>query len=127
VLYLAPEDNARRLQSRLRVLLGEERAPERPHLRTEWPRLDEGGLDQLIEWLDAHPEGRLVIVDVWTRVRPYTREQGSLYQSDSEAASLLQAIAISGGIAMVAIYHTRKAENSDFVELVQGTFGTAGV
>jgi hypothetical protein len=26
----------------------------------------------------------------------------------------------------VALYHTRKAEASDFVETVQGTFGTAG-
>ena len=27
---------------------------------------------------------------------------------------------------MLALYHTRKAESSDFVETVQGTFGTAG-
>ena len=27
---------------------------------------------------------------------------------------------------MKAVYHTRKAESPDFVETVQGTFGTAG-
>jgi hypothetical protein len=96
------------------------------HLETEWPRLDEGGLERLERWLDDHPGARLVIVDVWTRIRPYTREQGSLYQSDYEAASRLQAIAITRGIVIVAIYHTRKAESTDFVEMIQGTFGTAG-
>jgi hypothetical protein len=126
VLYLALEDNARRLQSRLRMLLGNDAAPHRLHLQTEWSRLDEGGVDQLTAWLDDHPETRLVIVDVWTRVRPWTRESGSHYQADYEAASLLQAIAISRGIAIVAVYHTRKAESTDFVETVQGTFGTAG-
>ena len=30
------------------------------------------------------------------------------------------------GVAVVALYHTRKAESTDFVETVQGTFGTAG-
>jgi hypothetical protein len=38
---------------------------------------------------------------------------------------LLQGLAIARGIAMVALYHTRKAESADFVETVTGTFGTA--
>jgi hypothetical protein len=126
VLYLALEDNARRLQVRLRMLLGEDRAPEGLHLETEWARLDEGGLERLTSWLDEHPATRLVIVDVWTRVRPYAREQSNRYQADYEAASLLQGVAVNYGVAIIALYHTRKAEAADFVETVQGTFGTAG-
>src|SRR5262249_21023796 len=93
VLYLALEDNARRLQSRLRMLLNADPAPDALHLETEWPKLDEGGIDRLNEWLDEYPSARLVIVDVWTRIRPWTRESGSHYQADYEAATLLQAIA----------------------------------
>jgi len=126
VLYLALEDNARRLQSRLRMLLGEEPPPDGLYLETEWPRLDEGGLDKLIEWLEQHPATRLVVIDVWTRVRPYSRDSANRYQADYEAAALLQAIAVRFGVAILALYHTRKAESSDFVETVQGTFGTAG-
>ena len=48
-----------------------------------------------------------------------------MFQADYEAASLLQAIAVKYGIAIVALFHTRKAETSDFVESVQGTLGTA--
>jgi hypothetical protein len=68
----------------------------------------------------------LVVIDVWTRVRPLARNHGDRYQADYEAASLMQTLAVAGGVAVVALYHTRKAESSDFVETVQGTFGTAG-
>jgi hypothetical protein len=123
-LYLALEDNARRLQSRLRLLLKGAGAPAGLYLETEWPRLDDGGAEKLIRWLDQHPLARLVVVDVYPRIRPHSRDR-NLFQADYEGASLLQALAVSYGVAVVCIYHTRKAESSDFVETVQGTFGTA--
>lgn len=123
-LYLALEDNARRLQSRLRLVLNGDAAPEHLYLELEWPRIREGCEDRLIAWLDAHPDARLVIADVWPRIRPRTNERHS-FQDDYEAASALQAIAVSKGVAIVAIYHTRKAEADDFVETVQGTLGSA--
>ena len=125
VLYLALEDNARRLQERLRTVLKDDDPPHRLEIWTEWPRLDEGGDARIVEWLDEHPKARLILIDVWPRIRPYSRDRGNLYQADYEAASLLQKIAVTYGIAIVALYHTRKAEASDFVESVQGTFGTA--
>lgn len=125
VLYLALEDNARRLQGRLRLLLGDDQAPRGLHIETEWERLDEGGLERLTRWLDEHPDTRLVLVDVWTRVRPITRDSGNRYQADYDAAAALQAVAIKYGVAIIALYHTRKAESPDFVETVSGTFGTA--
>ena len=47
VLYLALEDNRRRLQNRLRKVLGGDAAPEGLHIATEWARVDEGGADAL--------------------------------------------------------------------------------
>ena len=76
-------------------------------------------------WLDEHPGARLVIVDVFTRIRARELKRADLYRADYEAAAELQAIAISRGFAIVAIYHTRKTEATDFVEMVQGTFGLA--
>jgi hypothetical protein len=125
VLYLALEDNARRLQDQLRLLLGDDQAPRGLHIETEWERLDEGGLERLTNWLDEHTNTRLVLVDVWTRIRPTTRDNGNRYQADYDAAAALQAVAIKYGVAIVALFHTRKAEAADFVETVQGTFGTA--
>jgi hypothetical protein len=125
VLYLALEDNPRRLQDRLRLLLGSSPAPEGLFIETAWRRLDDGGLKALIAWLDQHPGTRLVVIDVWTKVRPFAHESQNRYQADYEAANYLQAIALQYGVAVLALYHTRKAESSDFVETVQGTFGTA--
>jgi hypothetical protein len=125
VLYLALEDNPRRLQSRLRVLLTEEPAPHGLYMETEWPRLDAGGSEQLRGWLDRHPAARLVIVDVYSRVRPVAGNRDK-YQADYDAAALLQQVALSQGVAILALHHTRKAEAADFVETVSGTFGTAG-
>jgi AAA domain len=126
VLYLALEDNPRRLQTRLRMLLGEDSPPDGLYIETEWERLDQGGLERLEAWLEGHPTTRLVVIDVWTRVRPFTQNNSDRYQSDYEAASAVQALGVRHGVALVALYHTRKAESSDFVETVQGTFGTAG-
>lgn len=126
VLYLALEDNPRRLQTRLRMLLGQTAPPDGLYIETEWPRLDAGGLEQLTAWFDDHPDTRLVVIDVWTRVRPLAQNHSDRYQADYEAGSLVQTLAVSRGFAVLALYHTRKAESSDFVETVQGTFGTAG-
>jgi AAA domain len=126
VLYLALEDNPRRLQTRLRMLLGGDSPPDGLYIETEWERLDRGGLERLKAWLDEHEETRLVVIDVWTRIRPFASNHSDRYQADYEAASLVQSLAVQRGVAVVALYHTRKAESSDFVETVQGTFGTAG-
>jgi hypothetical protein len=126
VLYLALEDNPRRLQSRLRMLLHGDPPPEGLYIETEWERLDRGGLERLSAWLDEHPDTRLVVIDVWTRIRPFAQNHSDRYQADYEAASLVQAVAVQQSVAVLALYHTRKAESSDFVETVQGTFGTAG-
>jgi predicted ATP-dependent serine protease len=69
VLYLALEDNHRRLQSRIRKLrmldaMAHKPVPDRLHLATEWPRANEGGIDAIRAWIDAHAGARLVIVDV---------------------------------------------------------------
>ena len=69
VLYLALEDNPRRLQSRLKKLLPGGTAPEGLELATAWPRLGDGGLDALEAWLNAHPDARLVVIDTLAKFR----------------------------------------------------------
>jgi hypothetical protein len=75
--------------------------------------------------LTATPGARLVLIDVWPRIRPRATKRSDYYQVDYEAAAPLQTVAIHRGVSIVALYHTRKAEAEDFVETVQGTFGTA--
>jgi hypothetical protein len=124
-LYLALEDSPRRLQSRLRMLLNGDGAPAGLRLETEWPRLGEGGAEELDVYLGRHPDTRLVLIDVWPRIRPRVDRRADFFQADYDAAAPLQSLATSHGVAMTALFHTRKAEAAEFVETVQGTFGTA--
>jgi hypothetical protein len=126
VLYLALEDPPRRLQGRLRLLLANEAAPEGLHFETEWPRLSEGGAEQISDWLAEHPAARLVVVDVFSRMRPrLASDRADRFMADYSAGEAIKAIADAHGVAVVALHHTRKAAAEDFVDLISGTHGLA--
>ena len=85
VLYLALEDNRRRLQNRLRKVLNGDPPPGGLHIATEWPRVDEGGADDLDDWLAVHPDAGLVVVDILKVVRPSVSGNRGIYDADYEA------------------------------------------
>ncbi len=125
VLYLALEDSPRRLKSRLEKMLAGDPAPAGLHFYTEWDRLSEGGAEAIQTWVEEHPAGRLIIVDVLARVRPRVGDRSDRYLADYEAAQPLKTVADKHGLAVVALHHTRKAGAEDFVETVSGTHGLA--
>lgn len=133
VLYLALEDNMRRLQSRLHKLwtyenLSGQQVPESLFFATEWKRANEGGIDDIRAWIDDHPAARLVIVDVLAMFKATSkgREQ-TLYEADYGALKDLQSLAMETGVAIVVVHHTRKsAAESDPFEKVSGTLGLSG-
>jgi predicted transcriptional regulator len=124
-LYLALEDSARRLQHRLRTVLDGTEAPEGFYIETAWPRVDEGGIERLARFLDDHPRCRLVVVDVWPRLRPAGTLPREYFRADYDAVVPLQALAIERDVAILVNVHTRKAESADFIDAIQGTLGTA--
>jgi len=66
VLALMLEDSDRRLQRRFTLMLGAfvSEWPSRLTYATSWPRLNEGGIDWIREWIRRSPKARLVIVDI---------------------------------------------------------------
>jgi hypothetical protein len=126
VLYLALEDNKRRLQERMRRIMHGGQWPERLHLTNAWPKTGTGGLDLLDEWCDAHPDARLVIVDTLARVRPIRSGRGDLYAEDYKIGQDLKALADSHGIAVLVVHHLRKMDSDDPLELLSGTLGLPG-
>jgi hypothetical protein len=73
VLYLALEDNERRLQKRLRQLLPNQSSPDHLHYDLACPPLDKGGVQAIREWIDRMAAPRLVIMVVFAKVRPAIR------------------------------------------------------
>jgi hypothetical protein len=126
VLYLALEDPPRRLQRRLRMILGGEPAPDGLFIETVWPRLLEGGCGALEAWVDGHPECRLLVIDVFAKVRGIPDANANRYEADYAAMASLKAIADKYALAILVVHHTRKAAADDFIDSVSGTQGLAG-
>jgi hypothetical protein len=125
VLYLALEDNQRRLKSRL-VKLGAQ-GVQGVEFACEWPRADQGGLEALLAWCEARPDARLVVVDTLQRFRPRRNGRGSdIYAEDYEALALFKTLAERHRVTVLIVHHTRKAEAEDPMDLVSGTLGLGG-
>ncbi|HEV2461109.1 MAG TPA: AAA family ATPase [Ktedonobacterales bacterium] len=126
VLYLALEDGKRRLQERGRKLLAGSAAPDGLYIETLWPRLDKGGLLRLDRWLGEHPDARLVIIDVFQRVRPPLPKYGDGYAEDYHVLSGLKTLADTHHAAILVVHHTRKAAADDIFEELLGSAGIGG-
>jgi AAA domain len=127
VLYCALEDNLRRLQSRMTKLLGiTQEWPARLFFRCEMPRLAEGGLNQIKEWIKAANHPRLVIIDTLAMVRTPKKRDESSYDADYAAVKELRTLANEHGVAIVLVHHLRKQEADDAFDTVSGTLGLTG-
>jgi hypothetical protein len=128
VLYLALEDNERRLQSRAKQLLASMTGvPSGIEFELHWPRLDHGGLKHLEEYLEAHPNVRLVVVDTWAKVSPLSQSrQRSQYEGDYEALTPLKHIADRYRVSILAVHHLRKMSADDVLDEITGSIGVTG-
>lgn len=126
VLYLALEDTGRRLQSRLRIALGDSPPPERLTLETECPPLGRGAEVLIEEWVEAASEPRLIVVDVFAKVRGLPNGKVNQYDDDYQSMVKLKRLADRFGICILVVHHTRKAIATDYLDLVSGTNGIAG-
>ena len=127
-LYLALEDNQRRLQDRLRLVLPKFRRPDmsRLTLQTEAPKIGGGLIEALNAWRLSVPDPRLIIVDTLAIVRPPKGRNQDSYAADYEALSPLQRFASEHRLAVVVVTHVRKAEAEDPLEMISGTNGLTG-
>jgi hypothetical protein len=126
VLYLALEDPPRRLKDRLLKVLAGDPAPATMTLATSCPPLPEGGDKRIAAWLAQHRDARLVVVDVFTRIRGPKPPGSSAYEADYAAVAQMKAVADAYGVALILVAHVRKQEADDFLETVSGTNGLAG-
>lgn len=130
VLYMALEDNRRRLQDRIRTLLPsvKQLRPDlsRLELDTEAPKIDGGLIDRLEAWRLAAANPRMVIIDTLAMVRPAKKKTQDSYEADYAALSPLQKWAGEHRLAVMVVTHVRKMEASDPLEMISGTNGLTG-
>lgn len=126
VLYLALEDNRRRLQGRIKKLLAGREAPAGLHFATDWPRLDAGGLEALKTLLGERPDINLVIVDTLALLKPAGSKKRTQYDEDREAVDCLIPLAEEHRVAIVLVHHLRETESDDPLDMIHGSAGLTG-
>jgi len=127
VLYLALEDNERRLKERLSALLSFPRPSiKRLRLRTTAPRIDSGLIRDIEAWRSSVEKPTLVMIDTYAKVKPQRKRNEDAYAADYDAVTPLQRYASEHRLAIILVTHTRKMEAEDPLETISGTNGTTG-
>lgn len=126
VLYAALEDNNRRLQRRMTKLLGLQPWPARLRTITTMPKLREGGVALIREWIKQAKNPRLCIIDTFAKVRSGKGKNETDYEADYAAVAELKALADEHGVAIVLVHHVRKMDADDPLDTVSGTTGLTG-
>lgn len=125
VLYLALEDDYRRLQERLYRMFGVEGTEDTLHFATCAKQLGAGLYEQLARFVSEHRDTRLIIIDTLQKIREASGDRYS-YASDYEMIGQLKHFADQTGIALLLVHHTRKQQADDKFDMISGTNGLLG-
>lgn len=124
VLYLALEDDYRRLQERMYRMFGTD-STENLYFSVSSKPLGNGLTDQLSGFIREHPDTTLVIIDTLQKIREVDSDSYS-YAKDYEIINQLKQFSDSWGICMLLVHHTRKQKSSDNFDMISGTNGLLG-
>ena len=124
VLYLALEDDYRRLQERLSRMFGVE-GTDTLHFATCAKQLGAGLAEQLHRFVSEHQDTRLIIIDTLQKIREAGGDKCS-YANDYEIIGQLKQFADQTGISLLLVHHTRKQQADDKFDRISGTNGLLG-
>ena len=124
VLYLALEDDHRRLQERLFRMFGMDGTNDL-RFAVYAKQLGVGLEGQLKKFVREHPDTKLIIIDTLQKVREAGGEKYS-YASDYEVVGKLKRLAEDCGVCLLLVHHTRKQQADDKFDMISGTNGLLG-
>lgn len=124
VLYLALEDDYRRLQERMSRMFGIDATGDLFFSITA-NQIGKGLNDQLQGFIYEKKNTKLIIIDTLQKVREIESDTYS-YAGDYEIISKLKEIADKHCICILIVHHTRKQPSVDSFEMISGTTGLLG-
>jgi len=124
VLYLALEDDHRRLQGRLYRMFGMD-GNDNLRFAIYAKQLGVGLEEQLKKFVQEHPDTKLIIIDTLQKVREAGGDKYS-YANDYEVVGKLKRLADDCGICLLLVHHTRKQQADDKFDMISGTNGLLG-
>jgi len=135
VLYLALEENDRRVQDRIVKLARQRGLNPRQALgqvlfgtiSDDIPTADGGLYDMIAKILDDDPSIKLLIVDTLHKARPMQKNGENSYVYDRRCIDpFTDMLATRPGRSIVMIHHTKKSKTTDPYEMANGSMGLTG-
>ena len=129
-LYCCLEDTKKRIRKRYDALVkaAEELQDTAPagwlDFRFQCPKLDNGLVEELEQYVGDNPECKLIVIDTLLMITP--RMNDSPYANDYNNIVALKKLADKYEIAIVLIHHTRKLKAADPFDEILGTTGLNG-
>ena len=124
VLYLALEDDHRRLQGRLYRMFGMDGTDDLL-FAIYAKQLGLGLEEQLKKFVREHPDTKLIIIDTLQKIREAGGDKYS-YANDYEVVGKLKRLADDCGVCLLLVHHTRKQQADDKFDMISGTNGLLG-
>ncbi|WP_456236869.1 helicase RepA family protein [Caproicibacter fermentans] len=124
VLYLALEDDYKRLQERLFRMFGTASA-ENLYFSISARQLGNGLEEQLQRFTQEHAGTNLIIIDTLQKIREIGGDSYS-YANDYEIITRLKQFANDSGVCLLLVHHTRKQQANDQFDMISGTNGLLG-
>ena len=126
-LYLDLESTRRRPKNRIDQILQGAEAPDNLHIVTTTGIMGKGFEEDLRQAKADFPGLKVVVVDVFKKIRPPAKKSIDPYERDYEDYGSIKAIADELGLAIILVTHTTKMKHPDdpFNEL-SGSSGTMG-
>ena len=124
VLYLALEDDYRRLQERFYRMFGDESTDDL-FIAVNAGQLGNGLDEQLNRFVNEHTNTKLIIIDTLQKVREFGGDKYS-YSNDYEVITRLKKFADNFGVCLLLVHHTRKQQADDKFDMISGTNGLLG-
>ena len=123
-LYLALEDDYRRLQERLYRMFGTESA-DNLHFSVSAGQIGNELDEQLQGFVTEHPDTKLIIIDTLQKVREVGGDNYS-YANDYEIINRIKKFTDRYGICVLIVHHTRKQNADDKFDMISGTTALLG-
>jgi hypothetical protein len=126
VLYLALEDNPRRMKDRI-TKLGHSKCKKHPTIVTESPYLNYGLEESIRAWTKQVFHPRLVIVDTLAKVKNQWNRSDTAYDKDNKLLRDVQHLAGELSITIIFVSHLGKAQQDYSWDKIQGSTGMQGM
>ena len=126
VLYLSFESKVEELKIRLKKLLQDEKMPNGIYFFDERITLDTGLLEMLQDFVDKHPNLKLIIIDTLQFIKSEKSGGGNSYQKEYKEMSKLKSFADKNGVCILCVHHLKNTPSKDKFSQMYGSNAVRG-